>query len=87
MDDKINKVASLMKLREVGRITPWEDILVGREYHLPPLVYNKRMDFIVVEKTENTIRIRKIGDDYCQTMFKGDATSNFIVKKFYCNGS
>lgn len=83
--DNRQKMSLLLKLKEIDKITKWEDIQVGKEYHLPPLIYNKRMDFVVVEKTDNTIKIRKIGDNYCQTMFKSDATSNFIVKKFCFN--
>jgi hypothetical protein len=52
---------------------------------MPPLVYNDRMDFRVVDKTDNNIKIVKIGDEHSQTMFKTDITSNFIVKKWCSN--
>lgn len=83
--DNKQKVALFFKLKEFERLTKWEDIRIGEAYHIPPLIYNKRMDFVVVDKTENTIRIRKIGDEYSQTMFKSDVTSNFIIKKWCCN--
>lgn len=60
----------------------WDDIKIGETYHLPPLVYNKRMDFVVVEKKENSMRIKKIGEGYSQTLFRTDITTKFIVKKW-----
>ena len=83
--DNKKKLLLFLKLRDVGKITDWEDIKVGGIYHLPPLVYNDRMDFKVIEKTDNTIRIKKLGSSFPQTMFKTDFTSNFIVKKWCCN--
>ena len=83
--DPRKKVELFFKLKEVGRITKWEDIKIGETYHMPPLVYNNRIDFVVTDKTDNFIRVRKLNDDYCQTMFKGDVTSNFIVKKWCLN--
>lgn len=79
------KASCFVKLKEVGRIMPWENIKVGEVYHLPPLIYNKRCDFIVLEKYDDKIKIRRLQDEYPQHMFKTDVTSNFIVKKFSCN--
>ena len=79
------KASCFVKLREVGRIMPWEDIKVGEIYHLPPLIYNKRCDFIVLEKNDDKMRIRRLQDEYPQHMFRTDVTSNFVVKKFCCN--
>ena len=79
------KASCFVKLKEVGRIMPWENIKVGEVYHLPPLIYNKRCDFIVLEKFDDKIKIRRLQDEYPQHMFKTDVTSNFIVKKFSCN--
>ena len=59
----------------------WEDIEVGEIYHMPPLIYNGRFDFIVLSKEFNTIRVKRYDKEYPQTMFKTDITSNFIVKK------
>ena len=77
-----NRVASLLELRNVGRITRWEDIEVGEVYHMPPLIYNKRFDFIVLSKDISTIRVKRTDNEFPQTMFKTDITSNFIVKKW-----
>ncbi len=79
------KARCFVKLKEVGRIMPWENIKVGEVYHLPPLIYNKRCDFIVLEKYDDKIKIRRLQDEYPQHMFKTDVTSNFIVKKFSFN--
>ena len=79
------KASCFVKLKEVGRIMPWENIKVGEVYHLPPLIYNKRCDFIVLEKYDDKIKIRRLQDEYPQHMFKTDVTSNFIVKKFSFN--
>ena len=44
------RVTSLLELRKVGRLMKWEDIEVGEIYHMPPLIYNGRFDFIVLSK-------------------------------------
>jgi len=76
------KMISFVNLRTVNPIMDWNDIKVGEIYHLPPLIYNKRMDFVVIEKSDNIIKINRLGDDYNQTMFRTDITSRFIVKKW-----
>ena len=78
----VKRVASLLELRKVGRLMKWEDIEVGEIYHMPPLIYNKRFDFIVLSKELDTIRVKRCDKEYPQTMFKTDITSNFIVKKW-----
>lgn len=87
IDEK--RIVSFINLRKVSPLMNWDDIKVGEEYHIPPLVYNKRMDFIVKEKTDNLIKIikRQKGEDYQQTMFRTDITARFIVKKWNLNGS
>ena len=79
------KVSLFFKLREIKRITPWEDIKIGEVYHMPPLIYNKRLDFVVIEKNDMSIRVKKLPDGFPQTMYKSDMTSNFIVKKWCAN--
>jgi len=76
------RVSSLLELKKVGRITKWEDIKVGEIYHMPPLIYNERFDFIVLSKNFDIMRIKRPDREYPQTMFKTDITSNFIVKKW-----
>lgn len=83
MDRKdARRFTSLIELKKIGRITNWNDIHVGEIYHIPPLIYNERFDFFVLSKDDTRMRIIKVGDDYAQTMFKTDVTSNFIVKKW-----
>jgi hypothetical protein len=81
------KMVSFINLRRVEPMMDWNDIKLGETYHLPPLVYNKRMDFVVVEKKEDSMKIRKIGDEYPQTMFRTDITTRFVVKKQVLHGS
>ena len=76
------RVSSLLELRKVGRITKWEDIKVGEIYHMPPLIYNDRFDFIVLSKDIDVMRVKRYDKEYPLTMFKTDITSNFIVKKW-----
>jgi len=83
--DPKKKLELLLGLKVVKRITSWDDIKIGGIYHMPPLVYNDRLDFEVIDKTENTLIIRKVGDGHNQRLFKTDITSNFIVKKWCCN--
>lgn len=77
----IKKTASLFEMRKHSPLTDWEDIKEGETYHLPPLLYNKRMDFVVLKKEDNLIRIMKDGSNYAQTLYKTDISTRFIVKK------
>lgn len=85
MNEK-KKLITLVGLSAVKPLMNWDDIEVGEIYHLPPLIYNKRMDFVVVSKDKNTIKVKRFGTDYCQTMFRTDITSRFIVKKIDLHG-
>lgn len=87
MDEK-KKMLSFINLKKVNPMIEWDDIKVGEEYHLPPLVYNKRMDFVVVEKTDNLLKIikKQNGENYKQTMFRTDITARFIIKKWRLHG-
>lgn len=82
-----NKLTNFIKLRQMNPLTEWDDIKEGEKYHLPPLIFNKRMDFIVTEKRPNSLRFKKTDCSYCQTMFKTDLTTRFIVKKQEIHGS
>jgi hypothetical protein len=75
------RMLAFVKLRNVEPITKWEDIKEGEIYHMPPLIYNKRFDFVVMEKGENHIKIRKFCEFFMQTIYRTDITSRFIVKK------
>lgn len=77
----VKKTVSLLEMIKHNPITDWEDIKEGEKYHLPPLIYNKRMDFIVLKKEDNLIRIMKDGSNYAQTLYKTDISTRFIVKK------
>jgi hypothetical protein len=87
MEEK-KKMLSFINLRTVPPMMNWDDIKIGEEYHLPPLIYNKRMDFVVVEKTDNLLKIikKQNGEDYKQTMFRTDVTARFITKKINLHG-
>ena len=79
------KFNCFIKLKQISRITPWEDIKIGEIYHIPPLIYNDRIDFIVLSKDKDVMRIKRLQDTYSQTMYRSDMTSNFIVKKWCLN--
>lgn len=74
-------ITAFVNLRKIKPITEWDDIKEGEYYHIPPLLYNKRFDFLVVEKKENSMKVKKNGDNYNQTIFRTDITSRFIVKQ------
>ena len=42
------KIDLFLNLKQVKRMTEWEDIKVGEIYHIPPLVYNDRISFKVI---------------------------------------
>ena len=81
------KLVSFLELRKIEPMMNWDDIKVGESYHIPPLVYNKRMDFVVIEKQDNAMKIKKHGGDYPQTLFKNDITTRFVVKKQDLHGN
>lgn len=81
-----SKLISFVKLRKINPLTEWDNIKEGEIYHIPPLVYNKRMDFIVKEKKLNSMKIVRLGYEYQQTMFRTDITSRFIIKKRELHG-
>lgn len=87
MTDASKKMVSLINLKQVPPMMDWEDIKVGEWYHLPPLIFNNRIDFRVVRKEANEIKIVKRGDEYQQTMFRTDITTRFIVKKIELHGT
>ena len=45
------------------------------------------MDFVVIEKQDNAMKIKKHGGDYPQTLFKNDITTRFVVKKQDLHGN
>lgn len=79
VDRKI--MLAFVNLRKIEPMTKWEDIKIGETYHMPPLVFNKRFDFVVTEKDENSIKVKKNKDSFPQTIYKTDITSRFIIKK------
>jgi len=82
-----DKMANFVKLRGFETMTDWDDIKEGETYHMPPLIFNKRMDFLVLEKKPNSIRIKKHDTGYSQIVFRTDITTKFIVKKWDLNGT
>lgn len=80
--DKEEKFKLLIALKKVEPLTKWDDIKEGEVYHIPPLAYNKRRDFEVIQKTNNNImRVKFLDRDNFSTIYRTDTTSNFIVKK------
>lgn len=86
MIDNKKKIASFLNLSSVPHMMNWDDIKVGETYHIPPLIYNKRTDITVIEKTDNLIKVRKEEQNYTQTIFKTDITTRFIVEKQQIHG-
>ena len=82
----VNKTIRFFNLKKVPQMMNWDDIKVGERYHLPPLVYNGRCDFVVKEKDDRRMRILKDGETYPQIMFKSDINARFITKKIELNG-
>lgn len=82
----VNKTIRFFNLKKVPQMMDWDDIKVGERYHLPPLVYNGRFDFVVKEKDDRRMRILKDGETYPQIMFKSDINARFITKKIELNG-
>lgn len=69
------------RLRNNVPLIPWDQINEGEWYHCPPLLYNPRFDFLVVEKDEYKMRIRKKGiNNYYMTIWKSDTMSKMFTK-------
>lgn len=82
MTDAFNKIQNFEKLRDIPPLTKWEDIETGEVYHIPPLIFYKRNDFVVIDKSDRHMTIRYITESFPSTMFKSDIVSNFIVKRW-----
>ena len=61
-----------------------QELVVGQEYHVPPIISIKRMDIIITAKENDTIKF-KITSDSTQkdekSMERSSILSRFIVKK------
>lgn len=80
--DRNQKIVVLTKLKTIRPLTEWDDIEEKGIYHIPPLVYNKRRDFQVIQKIDkDTMRVRYVGKETLSTIYRTDITSNFIVKR------
>ena len=43
-------------------ITPWENIEVNSVYHIPPILTLSRRDVLIMEKTSDSIKYKRIDD-------------------------
>lgn len=86
------------RLREFGngnRLTPWECIMPGKIYHIPPLLIYDRRTFLC-ESVENDCEIRRIrgkmiinGETNIENavIFESEISSKFLIEvKNWKNG-
>lgn len=50
-------------MRGHGAITPWENIEVNSVYHIPPILTLSRRDVLIMEKTADSIKYKRIDDN------------------------
>lgn len=58
-----------------------EDLVVGKEYHIPPVLSIERMDIVVTGKTAEKIRFRVSGEKEEQEMHSRCVLSRFIIER------
>lgn len=58
--DEVTKLQEM--LEDTPRMTPWENIEVGKVYHLPRLGKIKRMNILIEEKDETTATYKVLGN-------------------------
>ena len=71
------------KLRKVNRITPWNDIMPGKLYHIPPIIIHDRRDFRVRWKNDNyaTGRFKKADGEWEDgQIYRGEVSALFMVE-------
>lgn len=75
-----DKIVNFFKLKNIFKVSKWDDLKEGETYHVPPLLVLDRFDFNLIEKKDNLIRVKKNGCSTIETIYKTDILTNFIVK-------
>lgn len=57
----------------------WEDIQIGKVYHIPPYNHNKRKDIIITTKTEYSATYKVFGSDSSSTLWKNTLETKLLV--------
>jgi hypothetical protein len=50
------------RMKSFTPVTPWDEIVVNGVYHIPPIKTLSRRDFIILEKTDDSLKYRRIDD-------------------------
>ena len=79
------QIINYFKLKNICKISDWDALKEGERYHVPPLVAFDRFDFLLIEKKDNCIRVKKNNSSSIETIYKTDVLSNFIVKNKIIN--
>lgn len=71
------------QLQQVKHKTPWEDVKVGEEYHIPPIITLERRDIKILSKTNTEARYKRIdGTDNTESkIHKSSVFARFLVKR------
>ncbi len=74
------------KLRDLPCFIEWDDIEIGKTYHIPPILNYDRRDFVVKHKDENKLSVTMISDSsfktpYDYTFFKSEVSPKFMSEK------
>lgn len=86
MKQKRTNQEILQEYKKVPEITKWEDIEEGEVYHYPPLLYEKRSDYLVIRKNDFHIYTRQVAEDGVtlttgsRYFYKSDKKYKFLVK-------
>lgn len=59
---KENLEAFKNQIKRYKPITPWDALEVGAAYHIPPIKTLSRRDVIILEKTADTLKYKRIDD-------------------------
>lgn len=51
-----------LNMKQYGAITPWESIQENAVYHIPPILTLCRRDILILEKTSDNIKYKRIDD-------------------------
>lgn len=79
-----NKYYDYSRFKVFQPIVKYEDIQVGKTYHIPPTILYPRRDFIVEYKDSNSLRGKLMTENGMwmgSTIYRNELSVKFLVEK------
>jgi len=71
------------RVKSFGPLIQWEDLEVGKTYHVPPIYIYKRMDITIEEKGEKSaeVKIETEGKTYHRALYRSEALPHYMNER------